>query len=135
MRASARVALVSLTIATGGLAGCGSFDKQSDTASQGLVSPENLTERMTSAEERSESSAKEEGASGTQTGDTPTEKKDKPAQKAQRPGTAKGTKKLAAPARAAAAQPQTPEPKSAPVQGEPLQRPWPTAPAAGTFSR
>ena len=90
MRASARVALVSLTIATGGLTGCGSFDKQSDTASQGLVSSEYPTERMTSAEERSEFSAKEEGASGTQTADTPSEKKDKPAQKAQRPGDGQG---------------------------------------------
>ena len=133
MRAGARVALVSLIIATAGFAGCGSLDKLSDTTSQGLVSPEDATARITPGEETSEFSAKE-GASGTQTADTPSEKKDKPAQKPQRPRTAKGAKKPAAFARAAAAQP-TPEPKSVPAQSEPLQHPWPTAPAAGNFSR
>ena len=133
MRASARVALVSLIIATGGLAGCSfSLNGLGDAPSEGLVSPEDA--RLTPGEETSEPSAKE-GASGTQTADTPSEKKDKLAQKAQRPRTAKGSKKPATPARAAAAQPQTPEPKSAPTQGEPLQHPWPTAPADGTFSR
>jgi hypothetical protein len=132
MRASARVALVSLIIATGGLAGCSfSLNGLSDAPSEGLVSPEDA--RITPGEETSEPSAKE-GASGTQTADTPSERKDKPAQKAQRLRTAKA-KKPAAPARAAAAQPQTPEPKSVPVQGEPLQHPWPNAPAAGNFSR
>ena len=134
MRVSARVALVSLIIATGGFAGCGSLDKLSDTATEGLVSPEYPTAKITPGEETSESSAKE-GESGTKTADTPSEKKDKPAQKPHRPRTAKVAKKPAAPARAAAAQPQTPEPKSVPAQGEPLQHPWPTAPAAGTFSR
>ncbi|MGA8992660.1 MAG: hypothetical protein WB500_20125 [Rhodoplanes sp.] len=114
MRASARVALVSLIIVTGGFAGCGSLDKPSDTTSQGLVSPEDATARITPGEETSESSAKE-GASGTQTADTPSEKKDKQAQKPQRPRTAKGAKKPAASARAAAALP-TPEPKSVPAQ-------------------
>jgi hypothetical protein len=132
MRASARVALVSLIIATGGLAGCGSLDKLSDTTSQGLVSPEDATARITPGEETSESSAKE-GASETQKADTPSEKKDKPAQK-RNARTAKGATKPAASARAAAAQP-TPEPKSVPAQSEPLQHPWPTAPAAGNFSR
>jgi hypothetical protein len=133
MRASARVALVSLIIATGGLAGCGSLDKLGDTASQGLVSPEDATARITPAEATSEPSAKE-GASETQKADTPSEKKDKPAQK-RNARTAKGAKKPARSARAAVAQPQTPEPKSEPAQGEQLQHPWPTAPAAGNFSR
>ena len=103
MRASARVALVSLIIATGGLAGCGSLDKLSDTTSQELVSPEDATARITPGEETSDSSAKE-GASETQKADTPSEKKDKPAQK-RNARTAKGAKKPAASARAAAAQP------------------------------
>ena len=126
MRVSARVALVSLIIATSGFAGCSfSLNRLSDAPSEGLVSP---------GEETSESSAKE-GESGTQTANTPSEKKDKPAQKSQRPRTAKVAKKPAASGRTAAAQPQTPEPKSVPTQGEPLQHPWPTAPADGTFSR
>ena len=54
MRASARVALVLLIIAAGGLAGCGSLDKLSDTTGQGLASSENPTARMTPAEETSE---------------------------------------------------------------------------------
>jgi hypothetical protein len=132
MRASARVALVSLIIVTGGFAGCGSLDKLSDTTSQGLVSPEDATARITPGEETSDSSAKE-GASETQKADTPSEKKDKQAQK-RNARMAKGAKKPAASARAAAAQP-TPEPKSVPAQSEPLQHPWPTTPAAGNFSR
>ena len=132
MRASARVALVSLIIVTGGFAGCGSLDKLSDTTSQGLVSPEDATARITPGEATSKSSAKE-GASEIQKADTPSEKKDKPAQK-RNARTAKGAKKPAASARAAAAQP-TPEPKSVPAQSEPLQHPWPAAPAAGNFSR
>ena len=121
MRAHARVALVSLAMATGGLAGCGSLDKLSNTATGWLVPPE--------------SPPAKEGESGTQTADTPSEKKDKPAPKPQRPRTAKALEKPAAPARAASVQPQTPEPKSTPAQGEPLQHAWPAAPAAGTFSR
>jgi len=131
MRAHARVALVSLAIATGGLAGCGSLDKPSDTTA---VSPEYPPAKTTPGEETSEPSAKD-GEWGTKTADTPSEKKDTPAQKPHRPRTAKAPKKPAAPARAAAAQPQTPELKSPPAQGEPFQHPWPAAPAAGTFSR
>ena len=134
MRASARVALVSLIIATGGFAGCSSLNGLSDAPSEELVSPENPSAKIAPGEETSESSAKE-GASGTQTADTPSEKKDKPAPKPQRPRTAKALKKPAAPARAASVQPQTPEPKSVPARDEPLQHPWPAAPAAGTFSR
>jgi hypothetical protein len=130
MRISARVALVSLIIATGGLSGCSfSLSKLSDAPSEGLVS-----QVVAPGEETSESSAKE-GESGTQMANTTSEKKDKPAQKPQRPRTAKVAKKPAASGRTAAAQPQTPEPKSVPTQGEPLQHPWPTAPADGTFSR
>jgi len=130
MRVSTRVALVSLIIATSGFAGC-SY-RLSDAPSEGLVSPEYPTEKIASGEETSESSAK--GESGTQTSNTPSEKKDKPGQK-QRPRTAKVAKKPAPSARTAAAQPQTAEPKSVPTQGEPLQHPWPTAPADGAFSR
>ena len=130
MRVSARVALVSLIIATSGFAGC-SY-KLGDGPSEGLVSPEYSTEKIAPGEETSESSAK--GESGTQTANTPTDKKDKPAQK-QRSRTAKVAKKPASSARTAGAQPQTPEPKSVPTQSEPLQNPWPAAPANGTFSR
>lgn len=130
MRVSARVALVSLIIATSGFAGC-SY-KLGDAPNEGVVSPEYSTEKIAPGEEASESSAK--GESGTQTANTPTDKNDKPAQK-QRPRTAKVAKKPASSARTAAAQPQTPEPKSVPTQGEPLQHPWPAAPANGTFSR
>jgi hypothetical protein len=132
MRVSARVALVSLIIATSGFAGCSSSLRLSDAPSEGLVSPEYSTEKIAPGEETSESSAK--GESGTQTANTPTDKKDKPAQK-QRPRTAKVAKKPASSARTAAAQPQTPEPKSVSTQSEPLQNPWPAAPANGTFSR
>ena len=134
MRTHARVALVSMAMATGGLAGCGSLDKLSDTTTGSLVSPEYPPAKITPGEETSEPSAKD-GELGTKTADTPSEKKDKPAQKSQRPRTAKAPKKPAAPARAAAVQPQTTEPKSAPAQTEPSQGPWPAAPAAGTFSR
>ena len=134
MRAHARVALVSLAMATGGLAGCGSLDKLSDTTTGWLVSPEHPPAKIAPGEETSEPSAKE-GESGTQTADTPSEKKDKPAPKPQPPRTAKALKKPAEPARAASVQPQTPEPKSVPARDEPLQHPWPAAPAAGTFSR
>ena len=135
MRVSARVALVSLIIATSGFAGCSfSLDRLSDAPSEGLVSPEYPSAKIAPGEETSESSAKE-GESGTQTANTPSAKKDKPAQKSQRPRTAKVAKKPAASARTAAAQPQTPEPKSAPAQVESVQRPWPAAPPAGTFSR
>lgn len=132
MRVSARVALVSLIIATSGFAGCSSSLRLSDAPSEGLVSPEYPTAKVAPGEETSESSAKDE--SGTKTANTPTDKKDKPAQK-QRPRTAKVVKKPASSAHTAAAQPQTPEPKSVPSQGEPLQQPWPTAPTDGTFSR
>ena len=134
MRVSARVALVSVIIATSSFAGCSSLNKLSDTTSEGLVSPEYPIAKITPGEETSNSSAKE-GESRTQTADTPSEKKDKPAQKPQRSRNAKVAKRPAASARAAAAQPQTPEPKSVPTQGEPLQHPWPTAPADGAFSR
>ena len=40
MRACARVALVSLVMSVGGLAGCGSLDKLSDTTTGWLVPPE-----------------------------------------------------------------------------------------------
>ena len=133
MRVSARVALVSLIIATSGFAGCSSLNMLSDAPSEGSVSPEYPSAKIAPGEETSESSAKE-GESGTQTANTPSAKKDKPAQKSQRPRTAKVAKKPAASARTAAAQPQTPEPKSAP-QVESVQRPWPAAPPAGTFSR
>ena len=134
MRARARVALVSLVMSVGGLAGCGSLDKLSDTATGWLVPPESPPAKIAPGEETSEPSA-QDGQSGTKTADTPPEKKDKPARKP-RPQTAKAPKKPAAPARAAAAvQPQTPEPKSAPAQAEPVQLPWPAAPPAGTFSR
>ena len=108
MRAHARVALVSLAMATGGLVWCGSLDKLSDTTTGWLVSPEHPPAKITPGEETSEPSAKD-GASATKTADTPFEKKDKPAPK-----------------------PQRPEPTA---QGEPLQHAWPAAPAAGTFSR
>ena len=134
MRVSARVALVSLIIATSGFAGCSSLNMLSDAPSEGSVSPEYPSAKIAPGEETSESSAKE-GESGTQTANTTSEKKDKPAQKPQRPRTAKVAKKPAASGRTAAAQPQTPEPKSVPTQGEPLQHPWPTAPADSTFSR
>ena len=124
MRAHSRVALVSLAVATGGLAGCGSLDKLSDTTTGWLVSPEHPPAKIAPGEETSEPSAKE-GESGTQTADTPSEKKDKPAPKPQRRRTAKALKKPAAPARAASVQPQTPEPKSVPARDEPLQHPWP----------
>ena len=127
MRVSARVALVSLIIATGGFAGCSSLNGLSDAPSEELVSPENPSAKIAPGEETSESSAKE-GESGTQTANTPSAKKDKAAQKPQRSRNAKVSERPGATARAAAAQPQTP-------QGEPLQHPWPTAPAAGTFSR
>jgi hypothetical protein len=134
MRARARVALVSLVMSVGGLAGCGSLDKLSDTTTGWLVPPESPPAKITPGAETSEPSA-EDGQSGTKTADTPPEKKDKPARKP-RPQTAKVPKKPAAPARAAAAvQPQSPEPKSAPAQVEPVQHPWPAAPPAGTFSR
>jgi hypothetical protein len=133
MRVSVRVALVSLIIATGGFAGCSfSLDRLSDAPSEGLVSPEYPSAKIAPGEETTASSAKD-GESGTQA--APPEKKGKPAQKSQRPRTAKVAKKPAASGRTAAAQPQTPEPKSVPTQGEPLQHPWPTAPADGTFSR
>ena len=132
MRVSARVALVSLIIATSGFAGCSfSLNRLSDAPSEGLVSPEYPTAKVAPGEETSESSAKE-GEPGTQTANATSEKK---AQKPQRPRTAKVAKKPAAPGLTAAAQPQTPEPKSAPTQGQQFQRPWPTAPADGTFSR
>jgi hypothetical protein len=134
MRAHARVALVSLFVATGGLAGCGSLDKLSDTTTGWLVSPEYPPAKITPGDETSEPSAKD-GALGTKTADTPFEKKDKPAQKPQRLRTAKALNKPAATARAAAVHPQTTEPKSVPAQIEPLQHAWPAAPAAGTFSR
>lgn len=134
MRVSARVALVSLIIATSGFAGCSSSLRLSDAPSEGLVSPEYPTAKVAPGEETSESSAKE-SESGTQTANTPSKKKDKSAQKSQRLRTAKVAKKPAASARTAAAQPQTPEPKSVPTQSEPLQNPWPAAPANGTFSR
>jgi hypothetical protein len=133
MRAHARVAFVSLAIATGGLAGCGSLDKPGDTTTGWLVAPESPPARTPGAA-TSEPSAKD-GESGTKTADTPSEKKDKPVQKPQPLRTAKPLKKPAASPRAAAVQPQTPEPKSAPAQVEPLQHTWPAAPAAGTFSR
>ena len=134
MRARARVALVSLAMAAGGLAGCGSLDKLSDTTTGWLVPPEYPPAKITPGEETSEPSAKDRD-SGTKTADTPSEKNHKPARKPERPLTAEAPKKPAAPARAAAVQPQTTESKSAPAQAEPLQLPWPAAPAAGTFSR
>jgi hypothetical protein len=134
MYARARVAFVSLAIVAGGLAGCGSLDKLSDTTTGWLVSPESPPAKTTPGEEKSEPSAKD-GQSGIKTADTPPENKDKPSRKP-RPQIAKAPKKPAAPARAAAAvQPQTPEPKSAPAQVEPVQHPWPAAPPAGTLSR
>ena len=134
MRARARVALVSLLMSAGGLAGCGSLDKLSDTTNGWLVPPESPPAKIAPGAEMSEPSAKD-GQSGTKTADMPPEKKNKPARKP-RPQTAKAPKKPAAPARAAAAvQPQTPEPKSAPAQAEPVQLPWPAAPPTGTFSR
>ena len=66
MRASARVALVSLIIATRGLAGCGSLDKLSDTTSQGLVSPEDATARITPGETTSEVFGKGGGVRDTE---------------------------------------------------------------------
>ena len=134
MRARARVALVSLVMSVGGLAGCGSLDKLSDTTTGWLVRPESPPAKIAPGEETSEPSAKD-GQLGTKTADTPPEKKDKPGHKP-RPQTAKAPKKTAAPARAAAAvQPQALEPKSAPAKAEPVQLPWPAAPPAGTFSR
>lgn len=136
MRVSARVALVSVIIASSGFAGCGSLSLLSDTTSERSVLPEYASAEIKPGAETSESSAKE-GESKAQIADTASEKKDKAAQKPRRSRTAKvvHVKKPAAPARAAAAQPQTPEPKSVPSQGEPLQQPWPTAPTDGTFSR
>ena len=63
MRAHARVALVSLAMATGGLAGCGSLDKLSDTTTGWLVSLEHPPAKIAPGEETSEPSAKE-GKSG-----------------------------------------------------------------------
>ena len=103
MRASARVALVFADYCDRRLCRSGSLDKLSDTTSQGFVSPEDATARITPGEGASKSSAKE-GASETQKADTPSEKKDKPAQK-RNARTAKGAKKPAASARAAAARP------------------------------
>ena len=60
MRVSARVALVSLIIATSGFAGCSSSLRLSDAPSEGLVSPEYSTEKIAPGEETSESSAKGE---------------------------------------------------------------------------
>jgi len=110
MCARARVALLSLAIATGGLAGCAY--KLSDITTGWQVAPESPEE------ETSESSAKD-GQSEIKTADTPPENKDKPARKP-RPQTAKAPKRTAAPAHAAAAvPPQASEPKSAPAQAEP----------------
>jgi hypothetical protein len=134
VRAHIRVALVSLAMSVGGLAGCGSLDKQSDPATEWLVLPEPSQAKMTPGLETTEPSA-QDGQLGTKTAAIPPEKKDKSARKPQ-PQTVKGPKKPVAPARAAAAvQPQTPEAKSAPAQTEPVQLPWPAAPPAGTFSR
>jgi len=133
MRARIRLALVSLAISAGGLAGCGSLDKQSDPTAEWLVLPDPSPAKITPGEETSEPA--QDGQLGTKTAAIPPEKKDKSARKA-RPQTVKAPKKPVAPARAAAAvQPQTPEPKSAPAQAEPVQLPWPAAPPAGTFSR
>jgi hypothetical protein len=52
MRAHARVAFVSLAIATGGLAGCGSLDKPSDTTTGWLVSPESAGKNAGRGDER-----------------------------------------------------------------------------------
>ncbi len=136
MRARIRVALASLAMSAGGLAGCGSLDKQSDPTTEWLVLPDPSPAKITPSEETSEPSA-QDGQLGTKTAAIPPEKKDKSARTA-RPQTVKAPKKPVAPARAAAAvQPQTqaPEPTSAPAQTEPVQLPWPAAPQAGTFSR
>ena len=103
MRVSARVALVSLIIATSGFAGCSSLNELSDAPSEGSVSPEYPSATIAPGEEASEPSAKE-----GESANTPSAKKDKPAQKSQRSRNAKVAKNPAATARAAAAQPQTP---------------------------
>ena len=54
MRVSARVALVSLIIATGGFAGCSSLNGLSDAPSEELVSPENPSAKIAPGEETSE---------------------------------------------------------------------------------
>jgi hypothetical protein len=63
MRARARVALVSLVMSVGGLAGCGSLDKLSDTTTGWLFAPESPPAKITPGAETSEPSA-EDGQSG-----------------------------------------------------------------------
>ena len=133
MRARIRVALVSLAMSAGGLAGCGSFDKQSNPAAEWLVLPDPSPAKIPPGEETSEPA--QDGQLGTKTAAIPPENKDKSARKA-RLQTVKAPKKPVAPARAAAVvQPQSPELKSAPAQAESVQLPWPAAPPAGPFAR
>ena len=51
MRARIRVALVSLTMSAGGLAGCGSLDKQSSPAAEWLVLPDPSPAKIPPGEE------------------------------------------------------------------------------------
>jgi hypothetical protein len=145
MRACARVAFVSLVISVGfGLAGCGTFDRFSDTmtgwfeskkspAESNPVSPEGVPSVTNSVSGATNEPTVRDGASGTKTADTPSEKKEKSARKPRRPQTAEAPTKP--PTSAEPVQPQTAEPQSAPAQATPLQLPWPTAPPPGTFSR